>query len=514
MLIPGRPTAAAERRALALTMIADLKEKWFLNNRLVPSSGEGIEVVNPAYDQPIGHTPRCSADEVDDAVRSAEAAFAGWAAMEGKARAALLADCACVLEAHAGDLAVLLALETGKAHRTECLGEVKLIADIFRYFSSFGTELKGRSAPFSQTVMTLTTREPIGVVAGIIPWNMPLMFLGYKVTAPLIAGNSVVLKLPELAPFTALKVLGLIGEILPPGLVNAVVGYGSETGQALVEHPKIQKVSFTGSVETGRKVYISAAGNLKQVNLELGGKSPMLILPDCDLDLAVEGAVSGIRFTRQAQSCTSSTRVYVPRKRLSQFVDAALAAAGALKIGDPLDDSTDSGAIVSRRQKERIEGFIGRAIDEGQTPVTAGTLPAEPGLRDGAFLQPHFFVDPPHHSEIVQEEIFGPVMCVFGYDSLEELVEMANDVDYGLSASIWGRDISTCLHLSKRLNVGFTQINQNAVMLPGLSYAGTKASGFGSESSVESMIASFTREKTTIINIGDFAALQPDLQQE
>lgn len=510
MLIPGRPTAAAERRALALTMLADLKEKWFLNNRLLPSGGAGIEVVNPAYNQAIGCTPNCSAAEVDKAVCSAEAAFTGWAATEGKARAALLADCAGALEAHSADLALLLALETGKAHRTECLGEVKLLADIFRYFSSFGTELKGRSAPFSQTVMTLTSREPIGVVAGIIPWNMPLMFFGYKVAAPLIAGNSVVLKLPEVAPFTVLKVLGLLGEILPPGVVNAVVGYGSETGQALVEHPKVQKVSFTGSVESGRKVYVSAAGNLKQVNLELGGKSPMLVLPDCDLEVAVEGAVSGIRFTRQAQSCTSSTRVYVPRSRLAHFVEAAVAAAGKLKIGDPLDEATDTGAIVSRQQKERIEGFIERAVNAGQTPLVAGTLPTEAGLRDGAFLRPYFFVDPPHDSEIVQKEIFGPVMCVFGYDSLEELVAMANDVDYGLSASIWGKDISTCLHLSKRLNVGFTQINQNAVMLPGLSYAGTKASGFGSESSLESMIASFTREKTTIVNIGDFASLQSD----
>ncbi len=507
MLIPGRPTVAAERKALALTMVAELEGKWFLNNDLVSSGSEGIEVVNPAYNQLIGRTPNCSAAEVDHAVQSAHAAFSRWAAMEGKARAALLADCAAVLEAEADDLALLLALETGKAHRTECLGEVKLVADIFRYFSSFGTELKGRSAPFSQSVMTLTSREPIGVVAGIIPWNMPLMFLGYKVAAPLIAGNSVVLKLPEIAPFTLLRVLRLIGEILPPGVINAVVGYGSETGQALVEHPKIQKVSFTGSVESGRKVYVSAAARLKQVNLELGGKSPMLVLPDCDLDVAVEGAVSGIRFTRQAQSCTSSTRVYVPRDRLADFVNLAVAEAGKLKIGDPLEDATDTGAIVSQRQKERIEGFIERAILSGETPRRAGVLPAEPGLRDGAFLQPHFFVEPPHDSEIVQKEIFGPVMCVFGYDSLEELVSLANDADYGLSASIWGKDISTCLHLCKRLTVGFTQINQNAVMLPGLSYAGTKASGFGSESSLESMIASFTREKTTIINIGDFGQL-------
>ena len=512
MFAPGRPTVAAERKALALHLIEELNEKWFLNNRLVPSEGRLIEVVNPAYNQQIGHTPNCTRREVERAVESAEAAFAAWAATEGKTRAALLGECAKVIEEHADDLAILLALESGKALRTECQGEVKLLSDIFSYFAGFGTELKGRTTPFSSSVLALTTREPIGVVAGVIPWNMPLMFLGYKVAAPLIAGNTVVLKVPEIVPFTVLKVLSLIGEVLPAGVVNAVVGYGSETGQMLVEHPKIQKVSFTGSVDSGRKVYVSAARNLKQVNLELGGKSPMLVLPDCDLDVAVEGAISGIRFTRQAQSCTSSTRVYVPRKKLDHFVEAAVSAAGKLKIGDPLEDATDTGAIVSQAQKQRIESFIAQAVRENQTPVVTGALPVADGLRDGAFIQPHFFVDPPHDSEIVQKEIFGPVMCVFGYGSFEELIARANDVEYGLSASIWGKDISTCLHVSKQMNVGFTQINQNAVMLPGLSYAGTKSSGFGSESSLESMISSFTKEKTTIVNIGAFQDLDSGLQ--
>lgn len=501
--------SVVSRRKTALSLTQALSNQWLLNNELVPSNGNSIDVYDPAHEVVIGTTPNCDLLEVDAAVKSSLAAFKVWSKTEGRDRAKILGKCADAIDHNASDLAMVLALETGKAHRTECIGEVKLISDIFRYFSSFGMELKGRTTPFSNTILAITTREPIGVVAGIVPWNMPLMFLGYKVAAPLIAGNAVVIKVPEIAPFTVLKVLDLICHLFPAGLLNAVVGYGNNTGQQLVEHPSICKVSFTGSVESGRTVYQAAAKNLKQVNLELGGKSPMLILPDCDLETAIQGAVSGIRFTRQAQSCTSSTRIYVPSQMLESFVEGVKDTSAKLVIGDPLDEKTDTGAIISQQQRDRIQQFIDRAIErDGLEPIVVGELPATDGLKNGAFMQPHLFINPPHDSEVVQKEIFGPVMCIFSYDDLDELVQRANDVEYGLSASIWGKDISKCLHMSRQMDVGFAQINQNAVMLPGLSYAGTKSSGFGSESSLESMITSFTREKTTIINIGEFSSEQ------
>lgn len=499
-------TSASSRRVVALSIAKDLSGSWLLNNKLVPSAGDAIDVYDPAHELVIGATPNCSEEEVDHAVKSSRDAFDIWSKTEGAERAKLLGECADIIDSNATDLAAILALETGKAHRTECVGELKLVANIFRYFGNFGMELKGRTTPFSNVVLAITTREPIGVVAGIVPWNMPLMFLGYKVAAPLIAGNAVVLKLPEIAPFTALKLLNLICGLFPAGLINAVVGYGNDTGQQLIEHPLIRKVSFTGSVESGRTVYKAAAKNLKQVNLELGGKSPMLVLPDCDLKTAIDGAVSGIRFTRQAQSCTSSTRIYVPKNMLADFVEGVKETSGNLVIGDPLDDATDTGAIVSHLQRDRIQRFVDTAVEQdGLVPIVVGELPTKDGLKNGAFMQPHLFVNPPHSAEVVQKEIFGPVMCIFSYDTLDELVRLANDVEYGLSASIWGKDISKCLHISRQMDVGFAQINQNAVMLPGLSYAGTKSSGFGSESSLESMITSFTREKTTIINIGKFS---------
>ncbi len=414
----------------------------------------------------------------------------------------MLREAADIIRTNADDISMLLALETGKALRTECVGEVNIIVEILQYFANLGSELKGRSVPFRKEILAITTREPLGVVAGIIPWNMPLMFLGYKLAAPLLTGNTVVLKAPETAPFTIFFIADLLSKVFPAGVFNVLVGRGESTGTELIEHPDIRKISFTGSVRSGRTVYSTAAKHLKQVNLELGGKSPMLVLPDCDLSVAVEGAIAGIRFTRQAQSCTSTTRVYLPSSVLDSFMENVLAQAAELRIGDPLDLETDTGSIVSAKQHARVMEFVEDARLKGMEPLVCGELPSGDGLENGSFMRPHFYVNPPHDAKIVQKEIFGPVMCVFSYETESELISKANDVDYGLSASVWGRDVSQCLRVARSLDVGFVQINQNAVMLPGLSYAGTKASGFGSETSLESMLQSFTREKTTIVNLG------------
>jgi acyl-CoA reductase-like NAD-dependent aldehyde dehydrogenase len=490
------------RRQLAAGEIRRFEGRWFVDGEMVSSDGEPIEVVDPATASVIGSTGECLAVEIDRAVAAATRAQPAWGRMDGLARGRILAACADALEDIKETLAAIVALETGKAHRTECVGEAQMIADIFRYFGGLGMELKGRTIPFRDTVIAMTTREPVGVVAGIVPWNMPLMFLGYKIAAPLLAGNGVVIKAPEIAPFAIMKVMETISAHLPPGLVNVIVGTGSRAGQTLVSHKDIRKISFTGSVESGKQVYETAARDLKQVTLELGGKSPMIILDDCDLETVTEGAVAGMRFTRQGQSCTSSTRIFVPARLFDPFAEELLEKAGKLMIGDPLCDRTDSGTIVSTKQLERVKGFVERALGEGHRLATAGELPSEPPFDKGAFMKPHVFLDPDHDAEISQLELFGPVVCVYAYDDLDDLVATANDVRYGLSASIWGKDINRCLKLSRAMRAGFVQVNQNAVMLPGLAYAGVKASGIGSESSLESMLATFTVEKTTIVNLG------------
>ncbi|MEM8951632.1 MAG: aldehyde dehydrogenase family protein [Pseudomonadota bacterium] len=490
------------RRKLAAVEISRFDACWFVDGGFVSSGGEPIDVIDPATAALIGRTVECTSEEIDLAVAAAARAQPAWGEMDGLDRGRALTACADALDAIQETLAAIVALETGKAHRTECLGEAQMIASIFRYFGGLGMELKGRTIPFRNSVIAMTTREPVGVVAGIVPWNMPLMFLGYKIAAPLLAGNGVVIKAPEIAPFAVLRVIEAIRTHLPDGLINVVVGKGKNAGQKLIAHDGISKISFTGSVSSGKQVYETAARSLKQVTLELGGKSPMIMLDDCDLETVMEGAVGGMRFTRQGQSCTSSTRMFVPSGMFDAFVDGLLDKAGKLVIGDPLCDRTDSGPIVSGDQLVRVKGFVERALGEGQRFATAGELPSEPPFDQGAFMQPHVFIDPDHDAEISQRELFGPVVCVYGYDDLDELVATANDTRYGLSASIWGKDINRCLKLSRAMRAGFVQINQNAVMLPGLSYAGVKESGIGCESSLEAMLATFTEEKTTIVNLG------------
>lgn len=498
----GYTETSRVRRTLVAGEIGRFENRWFVDGNFKISDGEPIDVIDPATSYRIAGTPECTDEEIDLAVTAAIKAQPSWGRMDGLARGRILTDCADALEGIKETLASIVALETGKAFRTECIGEAQMIADIFRYFGGLGMELKGRTVPFRDKVIAMTSREPVGVVAGIVPWNMPLMFLGYKIAAPLLAGNGVVIKAPEIAPFAVLRAIEVIADHLPKGLVNVVVGRGESAGQSLIAHPGVNKISFTGSVSSGKRVYETAARDLKQVTLELGGKSPMIILDDCDLDRVVEGAVGGMRFTRQGQSCTSSTRMFVPKAMFDPFIEGLLDKAGKLVIGDPLSDHTDTGAIVSAGQLERVNGFVERALGEGHRLATAGELPSEHPFDQGAFMKPHVFLDPDHDAEISQLELFGPVVCVYAYDGLDGLVTAANDVRYGLSASIWGQDINKCLKLSRAMRAGFVQINQNAVMLPGLSYAGVKASGIGSESSLESMLATFTVEKTTIINLG------------
>ncbi len=498
----GYSEASRMRRALVNSEIRRFENRWFLNGRFEGSDGEPIDVIDPATSLRIAATPECTEEEIDRAVAAARQAQTDWGRIDGLTRGRVLADCADTLEGIKETLASITALETGKAYRTECIGEAQMIADIFRYFGGLGMELKGRTVPFRNDVIAMTSREPVGVVAGIVPWNMPLMFLGYKIAAPLLAGNGVVIKAPEIAPFAVMKAIEMIGRLLPPGLVNVIVGKGNRAGQRLIAHPGVDKISFTGSVASGKQVYETAARDLKQVTLELGGKSPMIILEDCALERVVEGAIGGMRFTRQGQSCTSSTRMFVPRSMFDPFIEGLLDKTGRLVIGDPLSDQTDTGAIVSADQLKRINGYVGRALEEGHQLATAGELPNHAPFDRGAFMKPHVFLDPDHDAEISQLELFGPVVCVYAYDDLEAMIATANDVRYGLSASIWGHDINTCLKISRAMRAGFVQINQNAVMLPGLSYAGVKASGIGSESSLESMLGTFTIEKTTIINLG------------
>ncbi|MBW7849202.1 MAG: aldehyde dehydrogenase family protein [Rhodospirillales bacterium] len=475
----------------------------FIGGSLTPArSGRTFDVINPATADVVAKAAYGDADDVDVAVAAAAKAQPAWAKMVARQRGKLVAECGRLLSDHVEELGRLVALETGKALRTESRVEASVLADMFVYYGGLASELKGETVPFNPDMLTMTVREPIGVVGAIIPWNVPLLLMALKIAPALVAGNAVVIKSAEEAPLTALRVIQLINQVLPPGLVNILSGFGPECGAPLVAHPKVGKVTFTGSVETGRIVYKTAAEKLIPVTLELGGKSPMIVMGDADIDRAVGGAIIGMRFTRQGQSCTASSRIYVHESIHDEFVARLKAKVDAMKMGDPLDESTDIGTIISPDQYEKVRSYIRMGLESpGAKAHACSAMPTDARLTKGLFVQPVIFTDISPDARPAREEIFGPVACVFRFKDYEEAIARANDSEYGLAATIWTRDLRTALDATRRLEAGFVQVNQNLVVQPMLSYGGMKSSGLGREASLEAMLEHFTHKKTVIINM-------------
>jgi len=464
-------------------------------------SGETIDVVNPATGETIATVPRCGAEDVDDAVSAASAAFESWRHLNPTERARRVNALADAVSEHAEELALLDVAENGSPIR-EMRGDAHAAAAQLRYFAGLALELRGETIPGDSDRLNYTLMTPFGVVGRIVPFNHPLMFAGAKIAAPLIAGNTVILKPSEHTSTSALRLAELAAEVLPPGVLNVITGYGDEAGDALVVHPGVRRLAFIGSAEIGRHIQQRAATSVvKTVTLELGGKNPVVIFADADVEEAVAGALRGMNFTWQGQSCGSTSRLLVHRSIHDELVTALAAAMDAMRSGPPAEESTETGAIVHRRQYEKVLGYleIGRA--EGARVVAGGGPPDDPRLANGLFVRPTLFdgVDP--GSRLAQEEIFGPVLAAMTFDTYEEALQIANGVSLGLTASAFTRDLSLAHRFARDVEAGFVWINDTSKHFPGVPFGGVKDSGVGREESLDELV-SYAQVKNVNVRFG------------
>lgn len=484
------------------------EELLYINGEEVASvSGEWMNVENPSkVGTSSGRVPRANAADVDLAAQAAHEAFKTWRKKSPRERGAILLKVADELEKVKEEIAYTIASENGNAIRTQARGEANGAVDLFRYYAGLGTELKGTTYPGPNNLFLYSYREPVGVVAAIVPWNAPVQLTAGKLGSALISGNTVILKVASDAPLAAMRVAKTAAKLLPAGVLNVLSGPGRSCGDALVKHPLINKVSLTGSTDVGKGVMRQAADRIVNTTLELGGKNPQIVFPDCLIDKTVKGIFNGTRVTRQGQSCTSGANVYIHKDIFNEVVTKLAAEAAKLKIGDACDETNDMGAITNKAQYEGVIGYIKKAMEEPDTKLVAGGLPPTEGpLAEGYFALPTIFTGKGNSSILAKEEVFGPVIICIPFETEEEAVAMANETKYGLAAFIWTQDTAKAMRVARDIEAGWTLINGAGGQVAGQPYGGVKESGLGREYCLEGMLESFTELKSVVVSL-DYTA--------
>jgi aldehyde dehydrogenase (NAD+) len=484
-----------------MTTTAVMRKQLFINGEWRDAAGgKTIEVVNPATEEVIAEVASAEASDVDAAVTAARAAFDGpWAKLSARERGKLVWKIGERLMEKADEIAHLETLHNGKPIFESRHIEVPAAAECFQYFAGWADKIHGETIPVKGNYLTYTLREPVGVVAAIVPWNFPLLLTAWKVAPALACGNTVIIKPASQTPLTALALAEIAHDVgLPPGVLNVITGPGSKVGQMLVEHRGIDKIAFTGDTATGKGIMRGSAETLKKITLELGGKSANIVFPDADLDAAIRGATTGI-FYGKGEVCAAGSRLLVDKSIKSEFIDKVAARAKKMAPGDPLDPKTRLGAISSKKQLETDLRYIEIAKKEG-AQLVAGGARADIGTGKGYFLQPTIFDGVTPEMTIAREEIFGPVLAAIDFADVDEAIARANDSNYGLAAAVWTRDIKKAHYVARKLQAGTVWINTYNIYDTAAPFGGYKQSGFGREMSMHAL-EHYTQVKSVWVDL-------------
>ncbi|MBL4761182.1 MAG: aldehyde dehydrogenase family protein [Gammaproteobacteria bacterium] len=472
----------------------------FINGVFVDAAAGGtIEVVNPFDNSKICDIAEAREDDVDRAVAAAKAAFPAWSRMDAADRGHLLLKLADLIEANSEELIRLEALDTGHPVRDARVLDVPRTARCFRYFGGMSDKLEGFVPPVTPGFINYVQREPLGVVGQIVPWNFPLMFTSWKMAPALAAGNCIVLKPSELTPLSTLRIAEMMKEVgIPDGVVNIVPGYGHTAGARLSAHPDVKKIAFTGSTATGRRIVEASAGNLKKVQLELGGKGPNIIFEDAILPAAIGGSAWAI-FHNQGQACIAGSRIIIHEKVADEFIEKFAALAKSIRLGNPMNPNTEMGPLTSKMHQQKVLEYCEIAKQEGGEIITGGKIPDDPELANGFYVEPTI-VRAKLSDRVCQEEVFGPFVTISTFSSDEEALEMANGVVYGLGSGLWTQNLTRAHKFARDIKAGMVWINSYKVVHPASPFGGVGESGYGREMGFEVM-HEYTQTKSVWVNV-------------